>query len=159
MKKVLTLCLPIRDGKVLLGMKKRGFGACSWNGFGGKVEEGESIEEAAHRELEEESGITEATLLPAGTLEFVFKDSDAHLEVHVFKTEEFLGNGIETEEMSPKWFPFSEIPFEQMWSDDKYWFPLLLEGKKFKSSFVFDEPSSTTKKGEIVSYVLNEIND
>lgn len=159
MKKVLTLCIPIRDSKVLLGMKKRGFGAGSWNGFGGKVEEDESIEEGASRELEEESGIREATLLPAGILEFVFMDCDAHLEVHVFKTEEFLGDGTETEEMSPKWFPFSEIPFEQMWSDDKYWFPLLLEGKKFKGNFVFNEPSSTTKKGEILSYKLEELID
>jgi hypothetical protein len=39
MKKILTLCVPINDGKVLLGMKKRGFGAGRWNGFGGKMEE------------------------------------------------------------------------------------------------------------------------
>ena len=35
--KLLTLVF-LRDGsKVLLGMKKRGFGAGKWNGFGGKV--------------------------------------------------------------------------------------------------------------------------
>lgn len=34
---------------VLLGMKKRGFGAGKWNGFGGKVQPGETIEEAARR--------------------------------------------------------------------------------------------------------------
>ncbi len=44
MKTILTLCLIVDDGRILLGMKKRGFGAGRWNGFGGKVEEGESIE-------------------------------------------------------------------------------------------------------------------
>jgi 8-oxo-dGTP pyrophosphatase MutT (NUDIX family) len=41
--KVLTLLMVVRDGRVLLGEKKRGFGAGFYNGFGGKVEEGESV--------------------------------------------------------------------------------------------------------------------
>ena len=51
LKKVLTLVL-VRDvpqRRILLGMKKRGFGAGKWNGFGGKLEPGESVQEAAKR--------------------------------------------------------------------------------------------------------------
>lgn len=47
--KLLTLVLVVQPGRVLLGMKKRGFGAGKWNGFGGKVQPGESIEDAARR--------------------------------------------------------------------------------------------------------------
>lgn len=47
--KLLTLVMVVQPGKVLLGMKKRGFGAGRWNGFGGKVQSGESIEDAARR--------------------------------------------------------------------------------------------------------------
>lgn len=50
-RKVLTLAF-IRDlerGELLLGLKKRGFGEGNWNGFGGKVELGETIEEGAIR--------------------------------------------------------------------------------------------------------------
>lgn len=39
-RKVLTLLLIQQANKILLGMKKRGFGAGRWNGFGGKVETG-----------------------------------------------------------------------------------------------------------------------
>ena len=39
-------------------MKKRSFGAGKWNGFGGKVKEGEEIHEAAKRETKEEAGIS-----------------------------------------------------------------------------------------------------
>lgn len=47
--KLVTLVFVQEPGRVLLGMKKRGFGEGRWNGFGGKVEEGESIEEGAIR--------------------------------------------------------------------------------------------------------------
>lgn len=42
---------------VLLGLKLRGFGAGKFNGFGGKVEPGERIRDAAMREMKEEAGI------------------------------------------------------------------------------------------------------
>jgi 8-oxo-dGTP pyrophosphatase MutT (NUDIX family) len=58
-RKVLTLVVVIREQgvhrSILLGLKKRGFGAGKWNGFGGKVEPGESIVQGARRELLEES--------------------------------------------------------------------------------------------------------
>ena len=62
MKKLLTLCIIYQYPKVLLGMKKRGFGAGRFNGFGGKVENGESIEEAAKREVVEEVGLNVKSL-------------------------------------------------------------------------------------------------
>ena len=48
-KKILTLVFVKEPGKILLGMKKRGFGQGRWNGFGGKVEKGETILEGAKR--------------------------------------------------------------------------------------------------------------
>jgi len=56
--KRLTLLLLRSNGRILLGRKKRGFGAGKANGFGGKVEVGETIKEAAVREMQEESGVT-----------------------------------------------------------------------------------------------------
>ena len=37
------------DKQILLGLKKRGFGEGKWNGFGGKVQPGESIAQGAIR--------------------------------------------------------------------------------------------------------------
>ncbi len=48
--KILTLLFVLKEGQILLGMKKRGFGKGRWNGFGGKVAVGEeTIEEGAIR--------------------------------------------------------------------------------------------------------------
>ena len=44
-----TLLFVRKDDEILLGMKKRGFGTGKWNGFGGKIEAGETIEQAAVR--------------------------------------------------------------------------------------------------------------
>ncbi len=139
MKKILTLCL-IREGEnILLGMKKRGFGEGRWNGFGGKLNEDEEIEEAAKREVMEEVNIEVNKLEKRGIIEFEFKGGSDIFEVHVFHTNEFNGNPVETEEMKPEWFNVNNIPFEEMWSGDRNWFPLFLAEKKFKGKFLFDE--------------------
>ena len=104
-RKLLTLSLILKDNKILLGMKKRGFGQGRWNGFGGKVIEGETIEEAAKRELKEEVGILAKKLERRGILRFTFDNSPNELlEVHVFLVSEFEGKPLESEEMKPQWF-------------------------------------------------------
>jgi 8-oxo-dGTP diphosphatase/2-hydroxy-dATP diphosphatase len=137
-KRILTLCIIHKDSKILLGMKKRGFGTGFWNGFGGKVKKGESIEEAAKRETKEEIGVVPLDLKKMGILRFQFKGELEILEVHVFSCSNFVGEIKETEEMMPKWFKIEQIPFNQMWPDDKYWLPLLLEGKNFRGKFYFE---------------------
>lgn len=137
--KLFTLVYALRDDKVLLGMKKRGFGAGKWNGFGGKVSKEETLEEAALREMTEETGVTPVTLLKVGVLEFEFVDNPQILETHVFKTPDLPGEPTETEEMRPEWYKLSEIPYAEMWYGDRYWFPLLLDNKTFKGKLLFDE--------------------
>ena len=47
-----TLVFPIDEqNRILLGRKKRGFGADKYNGFGGKLDDGESFRDCAIREL------------------------------------------------------------------------------------------------------------
>ncbi|OGI21553.1 MAG: hypothetical protein A2808_00760 [Candidatus Moranbacteria bacterium RIFCSPHIGHO2_01_FULL_55_24] len=147
MRKLLTLCLAVKDGKVLLGMKKRGFGAGRWNGFGGKVEAGETIEAAARRETEEECGIVIAEMEKVGIHEFEFDaERGKILEVHVFRVDAWDGEPVETEEMRPEWFSFSDIPYGTMWPDDIYWLPLFLAGKKFRTRFLFGAEDAVLEK-------------
>lgn len=145
MKKVLTLTIVHRGNQVLLGLKKRGFGAGRWNGFGGKVEKGEEIKVAARRELREEAGITAKSLHHLGTIEFRWRGKDDVLEVHVFKAHAFRGIPEESDEMRPEWFELDKIPFKEMWSDDRYWFPLFLKGRPFEASFEFDNRNEVLK--------------
>ena len=139
MRKILTLCIIHQNDRVLLGLKKRGFGQGRWNGFGGKVHPGESVAQAAQRELREEVGIVADDLILIGNLHFTIAATEDDLEVHLFKIREFSGEPTESEEMKPQWFKIDKIPFDKMWPDDIYWFPLFLQDKKFTAEFNFQD--------------------
>lgn len=162
---ILTLALPITSNQVLLGLKKKGLGAGKWNGFGGKVEIGESIEQAARRELEEEVGILATAVDLSGIVHITYQDtaelaaglSLAHkklssaVEMHVFRVIAWENSPTETVEMAPRWFSASEIPYNEMWLDDRYWLPLVLEGKHFEMHCVFRD------KNTLLSHTVHEL--
>ena len=128
-----------------------------WNGFGGKVLDGETIEECLVREVEEEAGIKLDKFEKVGILEFEFSEGGQGIEAHVFKTDQFIGEPKETEEMKPQWFFIDEIPFDQMWPDDAFWMPLFLKGKKFKGKFLLDRPSNAEYQAKILEKELEEV--
>ena len=138
-KNVQTLCMIYDDEQILPGMKKRGFGEGRWNGFGGKPRKGESIEETLYRELQEEIGVTPKDVRKRGVLTFRNDGSEELIEVHVFSAREYEGEPREGEEMRPQWFRHADVPYDEMWKDDRYWIPLLLAGKNFEGRFVFKD--------------------
>lgn len=159
MKKILTLCIIHQHPKVLLGMKKRGFGAGRWNGFGGKVGDGESIEEATKREVVEEVGLNVKSFEKMGVIDFEFQDGSRSVEVHIFRSKDFEGQIIESEEMRPEWFDVDKLPLQDMWPADTYWLPILLEGKKFEGKFIYDHPSTSDYVSNIIEKILREVNE
>lgn len=54
--------------------------------------------------------------------------------------------------MLPKWFNTTEIPFDQMWSDDRIWMPYFLKNKLFIANFFFGSDEKT-----IINYELKEV--
>lgn len=144
-RKVVTLVIVHEGRRVLLGMKKDGFGGGWWNGFGGKVEEGETVEEAALRELKEEAGIGVETLEKAGMLYFDIEGDERLHEGHIFRAWGVIGEPVETNEMiTPRWFDESEIPYDKMWKGDDLWIPLFLKGVPFEGTLSFDAKHELT---------------
>ncbi|MEI6495013.1 MAG: NUDIX domain-containing protein, partial [bacterium] len=72
-------CLVIKEDKILLGWKKRGFGAGLLTGIGGKKNPEETYADAAARELFEESGVVvdPQKIELAAVVEYVFAGESA----------------------------------------------------------------------------------
>jgi 8-oxo-dGTP pyrophosphatase MutT (NUDIX family) len=134
-----TLCILTRPGEILLAMKKRGFGAGKWNGLGGKIHDGETLEQAAIRELEEEAGVRGRieNLQKTGLLKFRSANPEYNWDVHVFFLTAWDGEPVETEEMRPQWFSTDKIPYDIMWVDDRHWLPEVLGGRCIEAQFTF----------------------
>jgi 8-oxo-dGTP diphosphatase len=135
---VATLLFVIRDGRILLIRKKRGLGAGKINGPGGRLDAGERPIDGAIREVEEELNVTPEGVRPAGQHRFQFVDGYS-IHVFVFTASGCRGNPRETEEAIPLWTPIDEIPYGEMWEDDRIWLPVMLEGKPFAGRFLFEE--------------------
>lgn len=54
-------------------------------------------------------------------------------------------------EMRPQWFHTDQIPFNDMWPDDKLWFPMLLNGESFEGYFKFEGHN------KILDYTLQKV--
>ena len=146
MKKA-TLLFCIEDDKVLLGMKKQGFGAGKWNGYGGKVHDGEDPRTAAVRELEEESGLIalEADLEQVARVRFYF-DKKPAFECFVYTTLTWQGEPVETDEMRPQWHAVRDLPFDEMWAADARWLPLILNRETIEAEVNFNSDGTAVQE-------------
>ena len=145
-----TLCFPLRDRdcsdghatdsgskrEVLLIEKRRGLGAGWYNGPGGKCEPGEDPRRCAIRETREEVGLEVHALEKAAELTFLL-DGEIHTFCHVYRTRSVTGTPTASEEADPEWVPVDEVPYDQMWEDDRLWLPGVLEGRSVTATFRF----------------------
>jgi len=149
---IATLMFVIRGGEVLLIRKLRGLGAGKINAPGGRLEPGETLVDAAIRETREEVGVTPVAPRLRGRLRFSFvkrpvatgppttDDIGYRLECHVFSADACEGEVAATDEAIPMWVALGEIPYDEMWADDRLWLPLMLSGRApFDGRFVFED--------------------
>ncbi len=150
-----TLCLLRKENQLLLAKKKKGFGKGKYNGVGGKLEKDETPEMAMIREVEEEIFVTPLQYEKVGVIEFLeyLKDKREKVLIHLYVCNLWEGVPSESEEMEPKWFSIDKLPYDQMFLDDRYWLPLILEGKKIKAFFEFDE------EWNLVFHEVQEVSD
>ncbi len=113
-----TVVFLVKDSQVLLGFKKTGFGKGNYLGIGGKVEGGETNEQAARREIEEEIKVTDVSLTKVGNFTFLFPDKPTwNQHVHAYLCNSWHGEPVETSEMKPVWFSSDSLLVTCLWDD------------------------------------------
>lgn len=142
-----TLIFVVQNGKILLIRKKRGLGAGKINGPGGRIDPGETPQQCAVREAQEELHVTPTGVLFCGELFFQFADG-FKLHGYVYRASGYEGTPTETDEALPLWTDIDHIPYHEMWADDRYWLPFMLAGHTFTGRFLFHDDT-------ILGYELN----
>jgi 8-oxo-dGTP diphosphatase len=152
-----TLCYVFRacesgQRQVLLGRKKRGFGAGMIMGLGGKAAPDEPDAACALREAREEAGIAidPGSLARLAELTFVFPSRpELDATVTVFSGQQWSGEPTESGEMAPQWFDVASLPLDQMWDDEAYWLPRVLAGETLTGTITYDDACKLVTRAEL----------
>ena len=134
------------DARVLLGEKLRGLGAGRVVGPGGKVEPGEDAATAIAREVAEECGVVldPAALRAVGRIRYDFPARPAWSQNStVFVAREWAGTPRSSDEIDPRWFRISDVPYGRMWDDASRWLPAVLAGGTVDAYFRFADDLAT----------------
>lgn len=151
MLKLATLCYVRKNDQTLMlhrVKKKNDMHEGKWNGLGGKVENGESPEECAIREIKEESGLTVSKLILKGFLTFPNFNGENDWYNFLFIAENPVGDLIESPEGDLKWVATKDVSSLHLWEGDKIFLPLLDQPGFFTGKFVY-------KSGSLIEYSLN----
>lgn len=154
-----TVCFLIKNGAVLLVEKGRNIGKGKLVGVGGRQEEGETLEETAKREVQEEIGVIVKSMRKAAELDFVFPHNPKYSQkVTAYIVEVWEGEPQSTGEAKfTKWFKMDELPTERMWHDNAIWLPSVLSGKTVKGRFVIGEDDRVTEYNFEEILEVNEV--
>ena len=146
-----TLCYLQHDGRTLMMhriKKENDIHKGKWNGLGGKLRAGETPEECAIREVEEECGLHMRNPSLKGVLTFPAFDGFEDWYVFVFVATEFEGILIDSKEGYVKWIDDSELLKLPLWEGDRIFLEWLDQKEFFSAKFVYE-------RGILVNYGVN----
>ncbi|MEK6885786.1 MAG: NUDIX domain-containing protein [Nanoarchaeota archaeon] len=149
-----TIGFLVKDDKIWLSRKKEGQGAGNLNGFGGKLEPRETPEDAAVREIFEESDgiiVEKKDLIKRAQIDFHFPfKGEWNQRTHVYFVKKWSGDFGETKEMAKaEPLDIKNIPYSKMWDSDKYWLPIILGGRRIRAYFRWKEDNKTVDRYSI----------
>ncbi|MEJ5272516.1 MAG: 8-oxo-dGTP diphosphatase [Spirochaetota bacterium] len=140
--KLATLCYLKKNGKTLMlfrNKKKDDMNGGKWIGLGGKIEEGETPEECAIREIKEESGYIAKNLILKGILTFPAFDGNNCWYVFLYLVTEFEGDMIDSSEGTLKWINDEDLMNLPMWEGDKIFLKWLNEKGIYSGKFIYKD--------------------
>ena len=129
--KLTTLCYLKHDGKYLMIKKANdgGQSAGKYLGVGGKLEEGESPDECAKREIMEETGLEVLDLKLRGIITFISDVWDNEI-MFLYSAEQLKGEfRDDCDEGELFWIDEDKVLDLPAWEGDRYFLKPLLDGE------------------------------
>lgn len=146
--KFATLCYVRSQDHTLMiyrNKKPNDMHAGKWNGLGGKLEPGETPEECARREIEEESGLKVSTLVWKGLITFPQFSKQEDWYTFIFLAETADRDLIDSPEGEIHWIANDELLSLNLWAGDRIFLPWLDRPGFFSAKFIYQE-------GELLDY-------
>jgi 8-oxo-dGTP diphosphatase len=140
--KLATLCYLRKNGQTLMLhriKKENDMHAGKWNGLGGKLEPGETPEECAIREIQEESGLRAGNLTMKGLLTFPAFAAEEDWYTFVFLVEAFEGELINSAEGELRWIDNNKLLDLELWEGDRIFLDWLERPEFFSGKFVYEQ--------------------
>lgn len=136
--KLATLCY-VFDGNLVLMLnrnkKENDMHKGKYNGLGGKFIAGETPEECAIREIEEESGLKVINPELKGFITFPAFDEIDDWYVFLFTANKFSGELIDSPEGTLEWIEWDKVTELPLWDGDKIFLDWLQQEKFFSAKF------------------------
>ena len=139
------------EGNILLAKSNYRQGKITWNGISGYIEKHESPEQAAIRELYEEIKVRvyESDLEKAGVIHHKLLKNNALINdfsMTIFTCRRWQGEPTITPGIVPQWYSYEDIPYTDMFDDDKEWLPKVLDHEQVIVEVVSTEDDQTGEK-------------
>ncbi len=115
-----VLCYLIKDDSYLMIKKRNKNGdnnSGKYLGVGGHIEDGETIYDAARREIKEETNLDVLELNYRGLVKFI--DDDFIEDMYLFTSNKFIGEIKESDEGSLHFIKINEIYNYNIWPGDR----------------------------------------
>lgn len=148
-----VLCFIRRGEHVLMLYRNKEPNKNRWNGVGGKIEQGESPEQAAVREVKEETGMQVQNMTYRGIVTW-----NGLGGMYVFLIDDVRGELRESEEGRLEWKRLDWVwQSPQVVSNIRYFLPVMLEEEKcYEHAFTY---SSFEEDAELVNYVRRKLTE
>jgi len=110
-----------------------------WNGLGGKFEPGETPQECAIREVNEESGLKIVSPFLKGIITFPLFSPNTDWYVFIFTADKFSGELIESDEGYLKWIENDKLLDIPLWEGDRIFLPWLDQDRFFSADLIYKD--------------------
>ena len=133
-------------GKILLLYKSYKNRYDGWVLPKGTVEQGETHEQTALREVKEETGLTLTSYRPRGVITFISNEWGTEY-MHLFTADQFTGEMTDCDEGELVWVSKKKIKDLKLWEGDKIFLRLLDECEEYFSlKLVYEGDTLVDKK-------------
>ena len=152
-------CLIIENGKIVITKYLQGRKVGYYDIPGGKIEDGETAEEAAIREVKEETGLEVSELVKKGIFEVDYPERKFYFEV--FVARKYIGTPENFDENTSEWIEINELlnkenilsnllmlepQFNKALYDEKYNFHIKVKVDEEENIFNFEYRLGEAKK-------------